>query len=42
LIDKYAVETEPVSVLDKDEIKEIKIYDLKQTRNPKAVDVEYI
>ncbi len=42
LIDNYAKDIEDVSELNREEIKEIKIYDLKENINPKAVEVKYI
>ncbi len=40
LIDNYS--REKIIETTEEEVKEIKIYDLKSNRNPKAVDVEYI
>jgi len=40
LIDNYAVE--PIKLSNKDEIQEIKIYDLKDNINPKTVEVKYL
>ena len=42
LIDNYAKDVIDASELDKDEIKEIKVYDLKDNVNPKAVEVKYL
>ncbi len=43
LIDNYSVGADLVSAQSsKNEEKEIKIYDLKANRNPKAIDVEYL
>ena len=42
LIDNYAKDVIDQSTLWKDEIQEIKIYDLKENINPKAVDVKYV
>jgi len=42
LIDNYANDIEDVSELNRDEIKEIKIYDLKDNINPKAIEVKYL
>ena len=42
LIDNFAKDVIDDSTLDKDEIKEIKIYDLKTNVNPKAVEVKYL
>jgi hypothetical protein len=42
LIDNYAKDIVDEKSLNKDEIQEIKIYDLKDNINPKAVDVKYL
>ncbi len=42
LIDNYAKNVVDASELDRDEIKEIKVYDLKDNINPKAVEVKYL
>jgi len=42
LINNYAKDVIDASELDKDEIKEIKVYDLKDNVNPKAVEVKYL
>jgi len=42
LIDNYAKDVIDESTLDKDEIQEIKVYDLKENINPKAVEVKYL
>jgi hypothetical protein len=42
LIDNYAKDIKIEDDYSKDEIKEIKIYDLKNNINPKAVEVKYL
>gem|GEM_PF-2494886 len=42
MIDNYAKDIVDEKSLNKDEIQEIKIYDLKDNINPKAVDVKYL
>lgn len=42
LIDNYAKDVVDVSTINRDEVKEIKVYDLKENINPKAVEVKYL
>ena len=42
LIDNYAKDITSIDDYNKDEIKEIKIYDLKDNINPKSVEVKYL
>lgn len=42
LIDNYAKDIVDVTELNRDEIKEIKVYDLKDNINPKTVEVKYL